>query len=56
MKPRSPRLNQASSELDKLVGVRTRQIQRRLRSVTQLDEASSQAVLELDEQDAPGED
>ncbi|MDY3619441.1 DNA recombination protein RmuC [Agathobaculum sp.] len=49
------RLNQASSELDKLVGVRTRQIQRRLRGVTQLDEISSQTVLGLDEPEDFGE-
>ena len=30
------RLDQASGELDKLVGVRTRQIQRKLRTVTAL--------------------
>ena len=30
------RLDQANSELDKLVGVRTRQIQRKLNSVTSL--------------------
>lgn len=37
------RINQASNELEKLVGVRTRQIQRKLRAVTQLpqtDEAN----------------
>ena len=30
------RINQASSELENLVGVRTRQIQRKLQAVTQL--------------------
>lgn len=45
------RLNQASTELDKLVGVRTRQIQRRLRGVTQLEETVSREVLGLDAPD-----
>lgn len=36
------RLNQANSELDKLVGVRTRQIQRKLSGVTAITETSSQ--------------
>ena len=35
------RLNQANSELDKLVGVRTRKIQRQLREVTALPEAET---------------
>jgi len=35
------RLNQANSELDKLVGVRTRQIRRQLRDVTALSEETS---------------
>ena len=39
------RLDQASRELDKLVGTRTRAIQRRLRGVTELSEAESQSVL-----------
>lgn len=39
------RLDQASRELDKLVGTRTRAIQRRLRGVTELGEAESQSVL-----------
>lgn len=43
------RLNQASGELDKLVGVRTRQIQRKLKDVTRLEEVQSQNVLELAE-------
>lgn len=38
------RLEQANSELDKLVGVRTRQIQRKLRGVTKLHD-SSQGLL-----------
>ncbi len=40
------RLEQASDELDKLVGVRTRQIQRKLASVTTLTDAESVALLE----------
>ena len=43
------RLDQASRELDKLIGTRTRAIQRRLKSVTQLEETLSGAVLGLDE-------
>ena len=39
------RLEQAGSELDKLVGVRTRQIQRRLAQVTSLPEAEASALL-----------
>lgn len=39
------RLDQASRALDKLVGTRTRAIQRRLRGVTELSEAESQSVL-----------
>ena len=38
------RLEQASSELDKLVGVRTRQIQRKLRSVSSLPQEQSAAL------------
>ena len=45
------RLDQASRELDKLVGTRTRAIQRRLRGVTELTEAESRAVL-----DAPSDE
>ena len=40
------RLDQANSELDKLVGVRTRQIQRKLDKVTNLSEEESVALLE----------
>lgn len=40
------RLEQANAELDKLVGVRTRQIQRRLSSVTALPEAQSATLLD----------
>ena len=42
------RLDQASRELDKLVGVRTRQIRRKLKEVETLDSASAGAILELD--------
>lgn len=40
------RLEQAGNELDKLVGVRTRQIQRRLAQVTSLPEAESTQLIE----------
>ena len=40
------RLEQAGDELDKLVGVRTRQIQRKLAQVTSLPEAESTALIE----------
>lgn len=43
------RLDQASRELDKLVGTRTRAIRRRLKSVTELSEAESETVLALGE-------
>ncbi|MBR1779151.1 MAG: DNA recombination protein RmuC, partial [Clostridia bacterium] len=43
------RLNQASGELDKLVGVRTRQIQRKLKNVTRLDLEQSKSILNLSE-------
>ena len=43
------RLEQAGNELDKLVGVRTRQIQRRLAQVTSLPEAESTALIESGE-------
>lgn len=54
------RIDQASRELDKLVGTRTRAIRRRLKSVTELTETESQAVLgvtdveDADETDEPG--
>lgn len=44
------RLDQASRELDKLVGTRTRAIRRKLKGVTELSEAESQSVLALDEE------
>ena len=40
------RLEQANSELDKLIGVRTRQIQRRLATVATLSDSEAIAVLE----------
>ena len=43
------RLEQASSELDKLVGVRTRQIQRKLRSVSSLPQEQSAALFPEEE-------
>lgn len=39
------RINQASDELDKLVGVRTRQIQRKLKNVTKLTDFESSNLL-----------
>lgn len=42
------RLNMASKELDALVGVRTRAISRRLRSVEKLDDAQAEDVLTLE--------
>ena len=46
------RLDQASRELDKLVGTRTRAIKRKLKGVTELSEAESQAVLGFGEDNA----
>lgn len=40
------RINQANSDLDKLVGVRTRQIQRKLKDVVALEEADSKRLLD----------
>jgi len=40
------RLEQANNELDKLVGVRTRQIQRKLANVTSLSDGEATALLE----------
>lgn len=40
------RITQASAEIDKLVGTRTRQIQRKLRGVTALDEDSAARLLD----------
>ncbi len=50
------KLNSANDELDKLVGVRTRAINRKLRSVTTLtDSSKSQSLLDMssDDDDAP---
>lgn len=40
------RINQANSELDKLVGVRTRAIQRKLRDVEKTEDSKAKAILE----------
>ena len=40
------RLDQAGGELEKLIGVRTRQIQRKLASVERLDETEAKALIE----------
>ena len=42
------KLEMANNELDKLVGVRTRQIQRKLKSVTALPESETNTILLLD--------
>lgn len=44
--PPQQRLEQANSELDKLVGVRTRAIQRRLAQVSALPDSAAAALLE----------
>ncbi len=45
------RLNQANNELDKLVGTRTRMIQRKLKAVDKLDPTQSAQLLELNVED-----
>jgi DNA recombination protein RmuC len=40
------RINQANNELDKLIGPRTRQIQRRLKEVTSLDDVNAKRLLD----------
>ena len=40
------RINQANTELDKLVGVRTRAIQKKLRDVEKIDDAKAEELLE----------
>lgn len=45
------RISQANAELDKLIGTRTRSIQRKLRGVTAIDERQSAKLLELDDTD-----
>ncbi|WP_312353737.1 DNA recombination protein RmuC [Aminipila sp.] len=42
------RINQANAELDKLIGTRTRSIQRKLRGITGLSELESTSILELE--------
>lgn len=39
------RLEQANNELDKLVGVRTRQIQRKLKNITALNQQQTDLIL-----------
>lgn len=43
------RINQANAELDKLIGIRTRGIQRKLRSVSRLEEEESRRLLHFAE-------
>lgn len=43
------KIEQANSELDKLVGVRTRAIERKLKNVESLDEESAREILEIEE-------
>ena len=43
------RLRQTDEELDNLIGVRSRAIGRKLRTVQSLDEASASALLEIDD-------
>lgn len=45
------RINQANVELDKLIGVRTRSIQRKLRNVVSIGESESTLLLDIDVQD-----
>ena len=45
------RLNQANNELDKLVGTRTRMIQRKLKAVDKLDPTQSAQLLEANTED-----
>ena len=42
------RINQANNELDKLIGTRTRSIQRKLRNVTALEDGHAQELLDLE--------
>ncbi len=51
LKVTQQRMTQASDELDKLVGVRTRQIQRKLKSVSELDDLSSASILEIEDEE-----
>lgn len=43
------RINQANAELDKLIGTRTRSIQRKLRGVTAMNQRQASQLLELDD-------
>jgi len=45
------RIDQANVELDKLIGVRTRSINRKLRNIEKIDQARASKVLELDDGD-----
>ena len=45
------RIDQANVELDKLIGVRTRSINRKLRNIEKIDQARASSVLELDDND-----
>jgi len=45
------RINQANVELDKLIGVRTRSIQRKLRNVVSVAENESEILLDIEPQD-----
>ena len=45
------RIDQANVELDKLIGVRTRSINRKLRNIEKIDQARASKVLELDDSD-----
>ncbi len=44
------KIETASNELDKLVGVRTRQIQKKLKAVTQLEDEEAQNILATDDE------
>jgi len=45
------RINQANEELDKLIGTRTRSIQKKLKDVSSLTDNESKTILELEEQE-----
>lgn len=49
LKTAQDRINKANDELDKLVGVRTRQIKRKLKNVESLNESLSKSILEGDD-------
>jgi DNA recombination protein RmuC len=46
------RINQAGDELDKLVGTRTRKMQLRLKSVTELSQEDAEEILQLQDEKA----